>query len=45
MTRYGLRDEQWERIKDLLQGKPGDPVIRLVVRGTVGRAGEVEGEH
>ena len=23
MTRYGLRD-QWERIKDLLAGKPGD---------------------
>ena len=24
MTRYGLRDDQWERIKDLLPGKPGD---------------------
>ena len=24
MTRYGLRDEQWERIKGLLAGKPGD---------------------
>jgi hypothetical protein len=24
MTRYGLRDDQWERIKDLLTGKPGD---------------------
>ncbi len=24
MIRYGLRDEQWERIKDLLPGKPGD---------------------
>jgi transposase len=24
MTRYGLRDEQWERIKDLFPGKPGD---------------------
>jgi transposase len=24
MNRYALRDEQWERIKDLLPGKPGD---------------------
>jgi transposase len=24
MTRYGLRDDQWERITDLLPGKPGD---------------------
>ena len=24
MTRYGLRDDEWERIKDLLPGKPGD---------------------
>jgi transposase len=24
MTRHGLRDDQWERIKDLLPGKPGD---------------------
>ena len=24
MTRYGLSDDQWERIKDLLPGKPGD---------------------
>jgi transposase len=24
MTRYGLRDDQWERIKDLLPGKIGD---------------------
>src|SRR5262245_21011501 len=24
MTRYGLRDDQWERIKDLLPGKRGD---------------------
>lgn len=24
MTRYGLRDDQWERIKDWLPGKPGD---------------------
>jgi len=24
MTRYGLRDDQWERIKDLLPGKSGD---------------------
>jgi transposase len=24
MTRYGLRDDQWQRIKDLLPGKPGD---------------------
>jgi len=24
MTRYGLRDDQWERIKDLPPGKPGD---------------------
>ena len=24
MTRYGLRDDQWGRIKDLLPGKPGD---------------------
>jgi transposase len=24
MTRYGLHDEPWERIKDLLPGKPGD---------------------
>ena len=24
MTRYGLRDNQWERIKDLLPGKRGD---------------------
>jgi hypothetical protein len=23
MRRYGLRDEQWERIKDLLPGRPG----------------------
>ena len=23
MTRYGLRDDQWERIKDLLPGRPG----------------------
>jgi transposase len=22
MTRYGLRDDQWDRIKDLLPGKP-----------------------
>jgi transposase len=25
MTRYGLRADQWERIKDLLPGKAGDP--------------------
>jgi transposase len=24
MTRYGLRDDQWEQIKDLLPGKLGD---------------------
>jgi len=24
MNRYALRDDQWERIKDLLPGKPGD---------------------
>src|SRR5215469_8400968 len=24
MTRYGLRDDQWERIKDLLPGRLGD---------------------
>src|SRR6516162_2158853 len=24
MTRYGLRDDQWERIKDMLPGKVGD---------------------
>ena len=24
MTRYGLSDDQWERIKDLLPGKLGD---------------------
>jgi transposase len=24
MTRYGLRDDQWERVKDLLPGKLGD---------------------
>ncbi len=24
MRRYALRDDQWERIKDLLPGKPGD---------------------
>ena len=24
MTRYGLRDDQWERIRDLLPGKTGD---------------------
>ena len=24
MIRYGLRDDQWERIKDLLPGKLGD---------------------
>ena len=24
MPRYGLRDDQWERIKDLLPGKLGD---------------------
>jgi transposase len=24
MTRYGLRDDQWDRIKDWLPGKPGD---------------------
>jgi len=23
MTRYGLRDDQWERIKDQLPGRPG----------------------
>jgi hypothetical protein len=23
MTRYGLRDDQWERIKDLLPGRIG----------------------
>ena len=27
MPRYGLRDDQWERIKDLLPGKPGDPGV------------------
>jgi transposase len=24
MTRYALRDDQWDRIKDVLPGKPGD---------------------
>src|SRR5215469_10768258 len=24
MNRYALRDDQWERIKDLLPGNPGD---------------------
>ena len=24
MNRYALREDQWERIKDLLPGKPGD---------------------
>ena len=24
MNRYALRDDQWERSKDLLPGKPGD---------------------
>ena len=24
MNRYALRDDRWERIKDLLPGKPGD---------------------
>jgi hypothetical protein len=26
MARYGLRDDQWERIKDLLPGKLGGSV-------------------
>ena len=25
MIRHGLTDTQWERIKDLIPGKPGDP--------------------
>ncbi len=25
MRRYGLRDDQWERIEHLLPGKEGDP--------------------
>ena len=25
MKRYGLREDQWERIKHLLPGKEGDP--------------------
>ena len=24
MRRYALREDQWDRIKDLLPGKPGD---------------------
>src|ERR1700746_2445534 len=27
MNRYALRDDQWERIKDLLPGKPGDACV------------------
>jgi transposase len=27
MERWVLRDEQWERIKDLLPGKPNDPGV------------------
>jgi transposase len=34
MTRYGLRDDQWERIKDLLPGKAGDVGV------TAGTAGD-----
>ena len=25
IKRYGLRDDQWQRIEHLLPGKPGDP--------------------
>ena len=25
MIRHGLTDTQWERIEDLIPGKPGDP--------------------
>jgi transposase len=27
MNRYALRDDQWERIKHLLPGKPGDAAV------------------
>ena|SRR6516162_1360756 len=45
MTRYGLRDDQWERIKDLLPGKPGDvgappvTIVALSRRCCTGTAG------
>ena len=40
MRRYGLRDDQWERIKDLLPGRPGHVGVtakdnRLFVEGVL----------
>ena len=42
MRRYGLRDDQWERIKDLLPGRPGSVGVtaadnRLFVEGVLYR--------
>ena len=27
MRRYGLHDDEWDRIKDLLPGREGDPGV------------------
>src|SRR5215471_10001497 len=41
MTRYGLRDDQWGRIKDLLPGKPGDVGVTAGDKSPLRRGGSV----
>ncbi len=35
MRRYALRDDQWERIKDILPGKEGDVGARANIITTI----------
>ena len=42
MTRYGLRDDQWERIKDLLPGKPGDVGVTAQDKSPIRRSGALQ---
>ena len=39
MNRYALRDDQWERIKDLLPGKPGDVGVTALGKAAAGGDG------
>ena len=45
MNRYALRDDQWERIKDLLPGKPGDVGVTARDNSPIRRSGALPLPH
>jgi transposase len=50
MRRQEIKDEDWERIKDMLPGQPGDPGVtakdnRLFINAVLRFTGDPESPH